>query len=353
MARRKGYRTKKGKGRKAKRGKRRGKAKGKRKMLPGLSLMIKETVPQDFIYNFTLMHQVTMGTGGLSMWCNLMSWNDAWDIAWMHNQLRTQLGVTTGCLNKFAVGRFKGVYQIKNTSNNDVRLDFYKVIARQDGDATIYPNKSWTGTSATQYYTWWNLVVAGWLEQTTAGGSGQTLTNFQVPLGISPYKVNKFCSYLKIVSKKLNVSLLGGGTKSIAVSDPKWRYWDGSKVVGCNGQGSSVSDVVFGRRTGWLFCVVTPSVVSTDQGPTVGPFQIIYSGRECYQYTGTVQTQKVSYAPIVDMPLTYSDLNTVTEKTELNVSYVVSDSNTNPMQDSTISPAIRSSPDDTKYVLVS
>jgi hypothetical protein len=205
----------------------------------------------------------------------------------------------------------------------EATYDIYTVITRNDMDYNMLPGAQWPTTgSAGPYYA--NILQQMWYGLAEMTGSpSSSFSNYNFPSGLTPFDIAKFCSYFKIIKRKLNNVLIGGGYKTYTVKDKKWRLWDGTKIYQCNGS-QNVVDTAFGRRTKTVFILMRGQGVSdvvNTQNVALAPCNIITTGKERFMFTGTNTTTKR-----IIMQNTYNavgTMSTVDLQTEEKEAYVV------------------------------
>lgn len=303
---------------------RKGKSRASRAVSSEISTMRRVTAPRRFEY---VLAQRPAGVIGFSLFMDLCCYNDSVDISLMHNKLQAVLGTgttTTQPLNKFAVGDFTGIYQLKNNSNADLEMDIYKCTARDDLDVTLAPivnfNAFPTGgaTSAITYAAGpFQQALEGYQEATSPIGS--TFVNRNTwPLSITPYQINKFCTYFKILGKPTKLRMLGGAYKQFKIRDKRWNLWNGTKVNGCTGA-VGAADTAFRNRTIWYFAIIRGTIVNdsvTAANVNFSRPDISLGIIERYQYTGVTNA-----VASIDVPIqvlgTITTAQTITAQTEL------------------------------------
>lgn len=281
-------------------------------------MMKKITEPRKFSYTFGFR---STGNVGSMLYTDLCVINDSVDISAMHNKIQTALAISTGTpVNKFAVGGFTATYDIKNSSNVDVICEVYKCVARDDMDSTLSPLANWNNIANIQYAQGpINMMQDGYFEAT----GGVNLNAATWPLGITPFSINKFSTYFKVL-KTSKFKLIGGGIKNVKITAPRWNIWNGTKVKGCTGALDAV-DTTFRGKTVFYFMLtrgmpVNDSVVTTKV--TTGPPDIDIVGIEQYEYTGIPNAVAKIEVPINGLQTITNAVSFITEQTELKVGVV-------------------------------
>lgn len=299
--------------------------------------MKKITEPTPYVYNWAIRRTTTTSSvnGYVCLVAPLLQWNDAQDISIMHNYLQGQLGQGMPApttilppMDKFAVGAYKAEFTIKNAENMEVSYDLYMCTVRNDMDATLAPSTAWGSSSKVFYANLLALLPQGITEQNGGNPNIPTPSLTYWPVGITPYDIAKFCSYVKINKCKRNQVLLGGGFKSYSVRDKKWRMWNGTKVNGCTNATNAV-DVCFAKRTRFIFAIFKAQAIDDHSLSTTAPnanyanVNMLFSGNERYEYTGVNNAVKYfQYASDVSAIIP-ANVSTLDLQTELQSGYVV------------------------------
>lgn len=287
--------------------------------------MVKLTEPLTLPYNFVARNYTTNSGSppgyGVTLFFYLCIYNDSSDISLMHNALQTQLNQGSAAgkpLNKFAVGKFRGKYELKNTTNIDCVIDMYHVVARNDMDTTLCPTLQFAN-SGPYYADLYTLLKQGYAEES---GASQPATGAW-PNGVTPYNISKFCTYYKIIKHK-EFKLIGGDCKTITIKDSKWRIWNGTKVYGCTGALNTI-DTAFAKRTHWYFGLARGFPV-TDASSTgnvsTGPVNLAMHSQETYNFTGLPNATRILTVPSNNYG-TISTLSTIDQRTEIQAGYVL------------------------------
>lgn len=297
------------------------------------------TEPIPYIFNWAKRYfnsqQPGNTAGFMTQIIPLLQWNDAPDIAAMHNNLKVILNQSPAAgggvppLSKFAVGGYKGKFTIKNDSNIDAMVDIYTCVARNDVDNQIAPYVNWgtIGSSSVNFASFLTLLPISIREQIQSNTVlPATLDNW--PVGVTPFDCGKFCEYVKIIKVQKDIFLQGGKLKGFSVAEKKWRLWNGTKVNGTTGLMAAAPDTAFGRRTKFVFAMITSQAVTQtgvlNNSANYGPVNVVVSGAERYQYTGINNAIKYfSYNTDVTTTIINNNLSTVTAETELASGYVI------------------------------
>lgn len=196
----------------------------------------------------------------------------------------------------------------------------YKVRARNDVTAQICPIGSYNGGSGINLADVTTTFVNSYNESTSTSATIST-----IPIGTTPYMLNQFCCYFKIIGKPREIRIPGGGYKNYTVKDPRWRMWNGAKIAGCSGAVNAV-DVAFKNRTTWIFGLTYGAPVSDSTNANnvaPGPVRLLTLSQESYEYTGTVNTISRLQPPLNNFPtISASNVSTVTLQTEEKESFV-------------------------------
>lgn len=230
---------------------------------------------------------------GFSKQFPLLQWHDTFDIALLHNSLKAALNATSGGpLNKFAVGNYQAQVTIKNMTNNEVTIDFYRWVVREDVPTAQAPQTQWgSSTSPINYANIDQQLYAGFTEQ---GMSGITANGW--PIGMTAFNVSRYCSFVKIIKVKKAVLIMGGSFKKFVVNHKKWFIYNGSKVLGATGAQPS-GMTMFGGKTGGVMCIATggaiADTVNTNRIST-SHVNLAIIAKEQYSFTGVNNVTKAS-----------------------------------------------------------